>query len=175
MTSTTRRALPAVLLTAIVLAVAFAGGATAAKLITGKSIKDNTVASRDIKNKSLKSIDVKDGSLAEADLNASAKKKLNAPSVKGYEVRSTTVEVGTAGQATVYATCTPGKLAISGGATWETVEHDAVIQESSPRKVIGDFFAPADPGYADAWGVTGQHNGLDPADLTAYVVCVSPN
>ena len=175
MTSTTRRALPAVLLTAIVLAVAFAGGATAAKLITGKDIKNNTVTTKDIKNKSLKGSDVKDGSLGEADLNGTVKGKLNAPSVKGYEVRTQTVEVGTAGQATVFVSCTPGKLAISGGASWETVEHDAVIQESSPRKVIGEFFAPADPGYADAWGVTGQHNGLDPADLTAYVICVSPN
>ena len=185
MTSTTRRALPALLLTAVVLTVAFAGGATAAKMITGKDIKNGTVTTQDVKNKSLKGADVKnnslrgaaikDGSLGEADLNTAAKAKLNAPSVKGYEVWSTTVEVGTAGQETVFVACTPGKLAITGGASWETVENDAVIQESSPRKVIGDFFAPADPTHADAWGITGQHNGLESADLTAYVVCVSPN
>jgi soluble lytic murein transglycosylase-like protein len=175
MTSTTRRALPALLLTAVVLAVAFAGGATAAKLITGKQIKNNTVSTQDIKNNNVKSKDVKNGALAEADLNGAVKGKLNAPSVKGYEVKSTTVEVGTAGQETVFVACSPGKLAISGGASWETTEFDAVIQESSPSKAIGDLFAPADPTYADAWRVTGQHNGLNPADLTAYVICVNPS
>ena len=175
MTSTTRRALPALLLTAIVLAVAFAGGATAAKLITGKNIKNNTVSTQDIKNNSLKGKDVKDGALGEADLNGTVKGKLNAPNVVGYEVKSTKVEVGTAGQATVFVACTKGKVALGGGGTWETTEFDAVIQESAPQKVIGDFFAPADPDFADAWRVTGQHNGLDPADLTAYVICVNPN
>jgi hypothetical protein len=175
MTSTTRRALPALLLTAIVLAVAFAGGATAAKLITGKNIKNNTVTTQDIKNKSLQGKDVKDGSLGEADLNGAVKGKLNAPNVAGYEVRSTKVEVGTAGQETVFVACSAGKVALGGGGTWETTEFDAVIQESAPQKQIGEFFAPADPNHADAWRVTGQHNGLDPADLTAYVVCVDPS
>lgn len=175
MTSTTRRALPAVLLTAVVLAVAFAGGATAAKLITGKQIKNNTVSTQDIKNKTVKSKDVKDGNLAEADLNGAVKSKLNAPSVKGYEVRSVTVEVGPGGQDTLYIKCSPGKLAISGGGSWETTDFGAVIQESSPTKVIGDFFAPADPTFADSWKVSGEHNGFNPADLTAYVICVNPN
>jgi hypothetical protein len=175
MTSTTRRALPALLLTAVVLAVAFAGGATAANLITGKQIKNNTVTTQDIKNASLKGADVKNGSLGEADLTAAAKGKLNAPSVAGYEVRSSTVEVGTAGQETVFVACTPGKIALSGGGSWETTEFDAVIQESAPQKVIGDFFAPAKPNHADAWRITGGHNGLDAADLTAWVICVDPS
>ena len=59
MTSTTRRALPALLLTAVVLAVAFAGGATAAGLITGKDIKNNTVTTKDIRNKTIKPADMK--------------------------------------------------------------------------------------------------------------------
>jgi hypothetical protein len=175
MTITPRRALPALLLTAIVLAVAFAGGATAAKLITGKDIKNSTVTTQDIKNKSLKGADIKDGSLGEADLTSSAKGKLNAPSVAGYEVQSETVEVGTAGQETVFVACTNGKVALGGGGSWETTEFDAVIQESVPQKVVGDLFAPADPDFADAWRVTGQHNGLDPADLTAFVICVDPS
>ncbi len=124
MTSTTRRALPALLLTAVVLAVAFAGGATAAGLITGKEIKNNTVTTQDVKNSSLKGADVKNGSLGEADLNGKTKGKLNAPSVKGYEVKSTTVEVGTAGQETVFVACTPGKVALGGGGTWETTEFE---------------------------------------------------
>ena len=46
MTSATRRALPALLLTTGVLAVAFAGGATAAGLITGEQIKNNSITNQ---------------------------------------------------------------------------------------------------------------------------------
>ena len=181
MTSATRRALPALLLTTGVLAVAFAGGATAAGLITGEQIKNNSITNQDVKNSSLKGNDVKNGTIGEVDLNGKTRKKLNAPNtpptspLAGYEVKSTKVEVGSGGKDTVFVACTPGKLAVGGGGTWETTEFSAVIQESAPQKVIGDFFAPATPTHADAWRVTGEHNGLDPADLTAWVICVDPS
>jgi len=179
MTSTTRRALPAVLLTAIVLAVAFAGGATAAKLITGKNIKNNTVTTQDIKNKSLKGSDVKDGSLAEADLNGAVKGKLNAPRVKGYEVVEATELVESDGETTVYVACTAGKVAVGGGGAWQDLGITTTMLEGSrPMKAIrGDalLFAEAEPGFADAWGISGKHTGLNPQNLTAYVICVSPS
>lgn len=178
MTSTTRRALPALLLSAVVLAVAFAGGATAAKLITGKQIKDNTVTTQDIRNRSLKGADVKDGSLVEADLNAKVKGKLNAPSVKGFQVVEDSVEVPTASEGTAYVACPAGKLAMGGGGSWENLEVATAIKESAPQRVFrGDalLYGPAEPGLADGWKVHGEHNGLDAQDLTAWVICVSPN
>ncbi|MDQ4053940.1 MAG: hypothetical protein M3237_14725 [Actinomycetota bacterium] len=177
MNSTTRRALPAVLLTAIVLAVAFAGGATAAKLITGKNIKNNTVTTQDIKNKSLKSPDVKDGSLSEVDLNGSVKSKLNAPSVKGYEIKSVTQEVPVDGEVTLVVGCSPGKVALSGGGMWEDITDVTAIKESTPGKVLGEdqLFAPVDGNYANGWRIVGGHNSLEVRDLTAYVICVHPN
>ena len=42
------KALPALLLAAVVLMVGLASGATAAKLLTGKDIKDGTIAVRDL-------------------------------------------------------------------------------------------------------------------------------
>ncbi|HEX8781703.1 MAG TPA: hypothetical protein VF728_11120 [Nocardioides sp.] len=39
---------------ALLLAVSFAGGATAARLVTGQQIKDGTVTSRDVQDRSLK-------------------------------------------------------------------------------------------------------------------------
>jgi len=84
---------PALVLSAVVLIVAMAGSATAARLITGKDILDNTVTSADLKNKSVKSSDllnngvkgkdVRDGTLGMADLNTSIQDKLNAPAVSG--------------------------------------------------------------------------------------------
>ncbi len=63
-----KRSLTTVLTIAAVLLVAFAGGASAAKLITGKQIKDGTVTGADVKAGSLRGSDVKDGSLKGADV-----------------------------------------------------------------------------------------------------------
>ncbi|WP_134739597.1 hypothetical protein [Nocardioides sp. 503] len=62
------RALPAALLVAVVLLVAVAGGATAAKMITGKQIKNGTVTTKDVKNNNLTGKDVRDGTLAGGDV-----------------------------------------------------------------------------------------------------------
>jgi hypothetical protein len=62
------RSLPTLILAAVVLVVALAGASTAAKLITGKQIKNNTVTTKDIKDKTLKGVDVKDGGLTGADV-----------------------------------------------------------------------------------------------------------
>ena len=54
-------------------ALGAAATAGAATLITGKQIKDGTVASADLKNNSVASVDVKDGSLALKDFSTAAK------------------------------------------------------------------------------------------------------
>ena len=62
--TTTRRfhkAVPALLLALAVLVVGLAGTATAAKLITGKQIKNATITATDVKNGSLKEADLKKG------------------------------------------------------------------------------------------------------------------
>lgn len=70
------RALPAALLAAVVLLVAMAGGATAAKLITGKQIKNGTVTTLDLKNNNVKGTDLRNGTVGFADLNASVRTTL---------------------------------------------------------------------------------------------------
>lgn len=64
--SRSTRTLPTVVLAAVVLLVAMAGGATAAKLITGKQIKNGTVTTADLRN----------GTVRFADLHASARTTL---------------------------------------------------------------------------------------------------
>jgi hypothetical protein len=173
MSSTTTRRntrfVPALLLALAVLVVGIAGTATAAKLITSKQIQNETIKSKDVKNNSLK----------EADLKPKVKAKLNAPSVKGYQVVTETIEVPTASQDTVYVACPLGKVVMSGGSMWESPEiDDTSIVSSLPQRVIrGDalLFADPEPGFADGWKVEGRHNGLGAQDLTAYAICVSPN
>ncbi|WP_341926422.1 hypothetical protein [Nocardioides psychrotolerans] len=173
--SSTRRLAPALAVTAVVALSAGTGSAVAAKLITGADIKNNSVTTSDIKNGTLQAKDVKSTSLNESKLSGAVRAKLNAPSVNGYEVKTATVELASASAGTVFVACTTGKVAVGGGGSFETTDFDAILQESLPQKVIGDFFAPAEAGFADAWAVTGTHNGLDPVDLTAYVICVDPS
>lgn len=173
--SSRKSVIPALLIAAVLLMVGLAGTATAAKLITGKDIKNNTVTTQDLKNNNLSGADVKDGSLSSKDFNGAVKGKLTKPNVVGYEVVTETVSVPTAGQNTAFVACTAGKVALGGGADWASTETSQVIVESAPQKQIGEFFAAPDGDVATGWKVTGEHNSLDPVDLTAYVICVNPN
>ncbi len=62
------RLVPALLLAVAVVLVSVAGSATAAKLITGKQIKDGSIASIDVRNNSLTGADVKSSSLTGGDV-----------------------------------------------------------------------------------------------------------
>ncbi len=86
----TTRLAPALLLAVAVLLVAVAGTATAAKLITGKDVKNGTLTGLDVKNGSLGSADVKDGSLTRADLRAQSR-----TSVVGVRDDSTGLDLAT--------------------------------------------------------------------------------
>lgn len=175
MKTSTRRFAPALAVAAVIALSAGTGTAVAAKMITGADIKNNTVTSSDIKNGTLKGKDVKNKSLAESRFSGAVKSKLNATTTKGYEVKTSTTRLSTASDGTAYVACTTGKVAVGGGGSFETTEFDAIIQGSAPQRVIGDFFAPAEADFADGWAVTGLHNGLDPVDLTVYVICVDPS
>jgi hypothetical protein len=171
MSSTTNRrsikAVPALLLALAVLVVGIAGTATAAKLITGQQIKNETITHKDVKN----------GSLKEADLKPKVKAKLNAPSVKGYQVVTETVLVGSGSQDTVYVACPLGKVVMSGGGQFENTASATEIVSSAPQFVIrGDalLFDDPKPGFADGWKLEAKHNSLNPNNLTAYAICVSP-
>lgn len=180
---------PALVLSAVVvLVVSMAGSATAARLITGKDIKNNTVTSadlmdqgvksRDLKNNGVRSADVKDGTLGVADLNTAIKDKLNAPSVSGYEVVTEKVLVGSGSKDTVYLACTAGNVVLTAGYTWANPDQPTTVFDSSPATVIrGDslLWAPAGDDFADGWVIQGENGGIDPQDLTGYIVCVDPS
>ncbi len=169
-TTITRRfkSVPALLLALAVLVVGIAGTATAAKLITGKQIKNETITHADVKN----------GSLKEKDLKPKVKAKLNAPSVKGYEVVTESVLVGSGSQDTVFIACPLGKVVMSGGGQFEDTQSATEIVTSAPQFVVrGDslLFDDPQPGFADGWKLEAKHNSLNPNTLTGYAICVSPN
>lgn len=173
----TARLAPALVLSVAVIGSASAGSAVAAKMITGKDIKNGSVASVDVRNKTIVGKDVKTGALTEGTLAAGVRGKLNKPNVVGYRVVSSTTDIPTAGQGQAIAFCPAGTIAVTGGARWEdgVTETGAILQESYPGKAIGEFFAPLETGdVATAWKVSGEHNNLETVGLTAYVVCVDP-
>lgn len=188
----------ALLAAAVLLVVAMAGSATATALITGKDVKNGSLTGKDIKNGSVAAADVKnnltgtdvkdgslsgsdvaDGSLAEGDLAAGVTAKLNAPSVAGYEVRSATRLLESDGEGSTWVACTTGKVAVGGGGYFEDSDTtETSIEGSIPQRVLpGDdqLFTDPQPGLANGWRVDGKHTGLDPQNLTAYVICVDPS
>lgn len=67
-TDGSRRWIGLVALLVVMLLVGAASGATAAKMITGKQIKNNSVTSADIRNNTLRSRDIRNGTINRADL-----------------------------------------------------------------------------------------------------------
>lgn len=63
---------PATIVSIVALVFATAGTATAAALITGSQIKDNTVGSVDLKNNGVRSLDVQDNTLTSSDIKDGA-------------------------------------------------------------------------------------------------------
>lgn len=187
-TTRSRISVPALVLSVVVLIVAMAGSATAARLITGKDIKNNTVTSADLKNKNVKSADlldngvkgrdVRDGALGTADLNDTVNAKLNAPAVHGYEVVTESTLFGSGSEGAVYLACTAGKVVLTAGYSWDDTTVPTTVFRNSPAKVIrGDSLLWAEPeaGFADGWVIEGENGGLDPQHLTGYIVCVDPS
>lgn len=129
---TTPRTALAVAVAVIALVLSAGAGATAARLITGKDVKDGTITSRDVKNRSLK---VK-------DLSAGATLKLRGASgptgprgaagpvgpagtagLSGFEVVTRSLPIpaglpGVGGTDTVTAACPAGKKAIAATAAY---------------------------------------------------------
>jgi hypothetical protein len=169
--TTTRRfskSVPALFLALAVLIVGIAGTATAAKLITGKQVKNESLTHKDVKN----------GSLKEADLRPGVKAKLNAPSVSGYEVVTESILVGSGSQETLFVACPLGKVVMSGGGQFDDTASATEIVSSAPQFVIrGDslLFDDPKPGFADGWKLEAKHNSLNPNNLTAYAICVDPS
>lgn len=181
----THRTAFAVLVAALALVVSAGAGATAAKLITGKQIKDGTIMSSDIKNRTVK---VK-------DISTKAKAKLKGasgpagprgatgatgpagpagstglpglpglPGLTGFEVVRKTVPIpGLGGTDSVAGACTAGKKALSATASFP-----------SP---LNGLFSQVTRTSDTAFSASGLNVlGLSAQTLTLDVVCATiPN
>lgn len=130
---------------ALAVLIAFASSATAAVVVTGKQIKDNTITTQDLRNGGLRGLDVRDESLTQNDF-ATIVEGPRGP--KGD--RGTTGQGGSSGLVYVIeaaaiaktstktwgAKCPTGTRVLSGGGSAAT-QGVAVLAESAPLDDAG--------------------------------------
>jgi len=131
------RSLPILLIAALALVLSFSGGAVAAKLITGKQIKDNTVTTKDIKDQTLLSADLSPATIAELQSGATgpvgpagpvgpegpagpagAQGAAGAPGVSGYEQLSNSKAMAANTPGSISVTCSPGNKLLGLAGYW---------------------------------------------------------
>lgn len=182
--------MPALLVAVLALVIAVSSSATAALVITGKQIKNNSVTTKDIK----------DGNLKTADLSAAAKAELKGnagpagpagekgatgatgpagptgatgPSgIGGYQTILNTANIAAGSAGTVTATCPAGKKPIGGGGLVGLVNNPNLhIELSAPTTAGGSVLSLGDP--IDSWSIRMRNE--DSAQRLAWVVAVCAN
>lgn len=120
-----RRGIPTVAIAAALVLFSATSGATAALVITGKQIKDNSVTTYDVKNGTLKTQDLAAGAVSAlkgatgptgpqgATGPAGPQGPAGAPGLSGREVVNNSASIASSGVGSVEATCPAGKSAIS--------------------------------------------------------------
>lgn len=165
--------------TSLMLVVSFAGGATAAKLITGKQIKDNTITTRDVKNRTLKVRDFKantrarltgpegprgqqgpqgDPGVPGLDGESGLPGADGVDGVSGYEVVSASQSVAATLTETVEASCSTGKTALAASGGFDTV--------------LATLFSQVTRVDDDTFSVTGLNGSMVGQQLGLDITCV---
>lgn len=167
-----------ILLVAFLLVIATAGGAAAAKMITGKDVKNSSLTGKDLKNGSLGTVELSSSAKAALKGNSGA---AGAPGVSGYENRGalSTAVVSGGNSPVVRAYCPRGKKALGGGAYWVGLNASSWIASSGPFKAVyaadgtpigGDVATAAD---ASGWLANGRNEAGVPTNLYVWVTCAN--
>lgn len=157
---------PFVLSLASLLVLGLATSAAAGSLITGERIKDGSLLGRDLRNASIRGIDVRDGSLTRADIvvpeGIAGEQGDPGPTgpagARGLEFNGVPLTVSGSDTVTANATCSQGKIAVSGG-----------VYGNTPARLRGSM--PVDDGAR--WQVTYTNVSQQQVEITVYAVCVT--
>lgn len=159
---------PSMTVAFLALFVAGAGSATAARLITGKQIKNNSITSADVRNGSLLRKDFRSGQLPRGPQGL--------PGAAGRAGRDGFGQVTySAGEVTEFSQgpdyflrCPPGLVPVGGDAYAINPSEDIV-----PGVDIVDYFY-SEPGHSvpNAWGATIDDGGLN-IDLIIEAICAN--
>lgn len=168
----------------VALSLALTGGAGAAgKLISGKSIKNNSITSSDLKNNSVKSTDVRNGSLLKKDFKAgqlpagpagpsgaSGRNGVNGFGEVDYSQGTTDLAHNTTATPDTFADCPTGTVPTGGDAFYV----DAASGESFSRQVGGQGISVDANGDPAGWVGTPIANDT-PDDQTFVVEAICAN
>jgi hypothetical protein len=144
---------PSMIVAVIALLCALSGTATAAALITGAQIKNNTVSSLDLTNNGVKSVDVLNGSLKAVDFApgqlpagpagpagpqgpAGPAGPQGAPGVAALEIVMASTASDSTGSKIAEATCPGGKVLVGGGARIVGAAGNTALDESYPLSQV---------------------------------------
>jgi hypothetical protein len=157
---------PATVIACVALAVACTGTATAATLITGAQIKNNSVTTKDVKNKSLRAGDFKPGTLLRGAAGARGaagpqgaqglqgpqgpQGRQGAPGLSDLEVASDSTPTNSVSPKTLTVTCPADKQAISTG--YDIVGGKTGVPPDTLLEVVADQVASfGNQGFAGAY------------------------
>jgi hypothetical protein len=148
--TTLRRGVPTIAIAGALLVMSAAGGATAALVITGKQIKDNSITTKDVKNGTLKSKDLAAATVAALEGNTGATGPAGPTGPQGPAGptgatggftgvqrvsvdRAITASGDYYGSAFVTVACPNGKIAVSGGYYLASSAVDVAVHTSRPN------------------------------------------
>ena len=164
---------PSMIVAFVALFIAGAGSATAARLITGKQIKNSSITSTDVRNGSLLRRDFRSGQLPRGAQGL--------PGVAGRagrdgfgQVSYATGQVTSVTQGNYFFPC-PAGLVPTGGDAY-VVDNKGTPSEADDEiapgvDLVGYFYA--DSGQPDSWGVTVGSNAGPNADLIIEAICAN--
>lgn len=159
---------------ALVVVLALVGTAVAAKMITGKQIKNNSITGKDIKNGSLSAKDF-NGSVQGAQGPAGPQGAQGPQGPQGptglanlEQVKTNSSFPANTTGAAVTAVCPTGKVAISGGYT---------IQDLTPPfpQILSDSNNASAGVVVDRWTVTASNTDGAPVNVTVVANCATVN
>lgn len=164
-TSMRHRPVVAVLVAVIALLLTVGGTAVAARLITGKDVKNGSLTGKDVKNKSLTPKDFR-GSVQGPAGPAGAQGPAGLVALQYIEGPTTTVLAGAGVTASVL--CPVGTSVVSGGGQPFTVGPDVILDSSFP--IDGP---DADTVRDDGWAVNYNNPTASNSNFRVNAVCAA--
>jgi hypothetical protein len=171
-----RRPSPGLVVAVAALILALSAPAIAARLITGKQIKDGSIGLKDLSASArakLRGVRGPAGPPGPAGAAGAtgARGPAGAPGATNVVMRTASLDLTGPNVVSTAATCNAGERVVGGGAR--------VSESGGTSGVVGSGPAagglPAQAGQTpDGWFATGRNSQASEATLTVYVLCASP-
>jgi hypothetical protein len=159
---------PSMVVAFVALFIAGAGTATAARLITGKQIKNNSITSRDVRNGSLLRRDFKSRQLPRGPQGLPGASGRAGRDGFGQVTYRTGSAPGSGSSGSTFIACPPGLVPVGGDA----YAVDATEKIIPGAEVVGYFYANPPSGPPNAWAAS-YEDLLPGGDVIVEAICAN--